>query len=317
MFSISRGAALRLLVLLSVMCGAMSAGAADPEDNQPQYGVAKPLGDKFAANRRLDNQQSLLFVYRAASQKAAGVVTLFLDDKYHVSLQPGGFTVVCYDSERVDIRARLTLADADVPSQKMGSYNVGLKKGVAQFVRVSSQADGRIKLESIPTRIANDELKEARQQMHTLSRVPAARLCKADEPAIAAASATSSATAGVKAITFGTEVPFQNKKTDIKDMTPQGKKSLSQVVDKINKKYASASKVQVRIAGYADDGSSEKLNKRMSLERAKTVRTYLLQNGVRKQEILLVARGSKELARTHIAPLSKKRVDIEVSVFLS
>ena len=62
MFSISRGAALRWLTVFSVLCSVLPASAADSDGDKPQYGVAKPLGDKFGANLRVDSQQSLLLI---------------------------------------------------------------------------------------------------------------------------------------------------------------------------------------------------------------------------------------------------------------
>lgn len=289
---------------------AFSASAADADSSKVKYGVAKPLGDTFVVSPQVDGGQSLLVVYRAPNPKDQGVASLYLDDKYHVALQPNAFSLVCAESDKVDLRVRLTQPDADVAPDTR--HLQPLKKGVAHYVRISAQADGRALLEAVPTRVANDELQSARQQMHTLSRAPVVRTCKPVKPANAAAPI-----AETNVITFGADANFRSKKADFKALTPKGKAALDQVLDKITHKYADATQVKVHLIGYADDTGDEPVNQRLAVARAQTVQTYFLQNGMRPQELNLEDRNAAQLNAAASGPSSKMKVKVEVTVTIN
>ena len=303
-----RPAALQCFVAVCASAVTLVAGAA--EAGTAKYGVANPLGDAFVATAAVDPAQSRLVIYRAPSSTASGVVSLYLEDRYHVALQPNAFSLVCLENDLVDIRTRLPQSGTDQPPAPDARFSLLLKKASPYYVRVSSHADGRTALELVPTRIATDELKGARQQMHTLSRVPAARACKPVQPKTETA-------ANINVITFGADTTFRNKKGDLQAVTAEGKNALQQVLDKINKKYVDAAQVQVHLIGYADDISDESANQRLSLARAQAVQSYFLQNGIRAQELTLEGRGSQDTRRSASAIATKKKVDIEVSVTIN
>ena len=303
-----RSAALQCFVTVCASAVALVAGAA--EADKTKYGIANPLGELFAATAGVDPAQSRLVIYRAPSSTATGIVSLYLEDKYHVALQPNAFSLVCLENDRADIRTRLTQPDTDQPPAPDTRFSLPLKKANPYFVRVTSQADGRTALELVPNRIAIDELKGARQQMHTLSRAPAVRACNAVQPKTEAA-------ASINVITFGVDAAFRDKKGDLQAVTAEGKHALQQVLDKINKKYVDAAQVQVHLIGYADDISDETANQRLALARAQAVQSYFLQNGIRTQELSLEGRGSQDTARSANPNSSKKKVDIEVTVTIN
>lgn len=253
-------------------------------------------------------------MYRAPSPQVAGVASLYLDDKYHVALQPNAFSLVCVEHDKVDLRTRLTLPEADLSPTSEVRHSQPLKKGGTHFVRISSQADGRPLLEPVPTRIATDELQNALQQMHTLSRAAVVRPCKPVKEFMTASAAVATE---LNVITFGADASFRNKKVDLNAITPNGKAALGQIVEKINNKYASAAQIKVHLIGYADDTGDEPVNKRLSFERAQTIQNYLLQNGLRIQELSLEGRGSEEFNRPANLTLSKKRVEVEVTVTMN
>ena len=302
MFHIFHPTALRCFVAIGAYAVALVAGAA--ETGKTKYGVANPLGDTFVATATVDPAQSRLVIYRAPSATASGVVSLYLEDRYHVALQPNAFSLVCLENDLVDIRTRLPQSDTDQPPAPDTRFSLLLKKASPYYVRVSSHADGRTALELVPTRIAIDELKDARQQMHTRSRVPAVRACKPVKPKKDVANV----------ITFSADTVFRDKKGDLQAVTTEGKNALEQVLDKINKKYIDAAQVKVHLIGYADDISDESANQRLSLIRAQAVQSYFLQNGIRAQELSLEGRGSQDTQRLASSTATKKKVDIEVAV---
>jgi outer membrane protein OmpA-like peptidoglycan-associated protein len=286
--------------------------AADADKAKSGYGIAKPLGDTFSAPAStIDATQSQLVIYRAPSAADSGIVSLYLGDKYHVALQSNAFSSVCLDNDTVDLRTRLTQPAADQAPAPDTRLSLPLKKASAQYVRISHRPDGRTQLEPVATRVALDELKDARQQMHTLSRAPVVRPCKPVKTKTAE-------TPQPYVITFSADMAFRDKKTSLQTVTPESKNALDQVLEKINKKYADATQVHIHLVGYADDTHDEPANLRLSLARAQAVQSYLLQNGIRPQELSVESRGSQDPLRvtnTNTNPSGiKKKVEIEVKV---
>ena len=115
-------------------------------------------------------------------------------------------------------------------------------------------------------------------------------------------------------ITFSAQATFFPQKTYLKGLTPAGKEAMLRIVEKVNKKYASATQVNVRVVGYADDAADEAGNQRLSLARAQAIRHFFLQNGFKTAELTEEAKGSKNDEKSVALNSSKRRVDIEVSV---
>ena len=304
MFKISRIVASGC-VFACLLWGQTAVHAADLPSKKPKYDINQPLGERFVANTAVVESQSRLVVFRSANASANGVVSVYFDDKYHVSLQANAFSVICFDTDKIDMRSRLIPADAEALPDADARQSLALKKGVTQFVRIETLADGRTQLQEVPTRIAQADLQEAQQQMHTRSRVAHARACKEIK------------TVGPQVpniITFGADAIFKPQKTLLKDLTPASKDGLDKVVEKINKKYAAAAAVKVHVVGYADEASDEITNQRLSAARAQAVRQYLLQNGLQNSEITEESKVVK--SQDKLTPLSNpnRRVSIEVLV---
>jgi len=303
------GAALQCLFIVCAFSFPVLVHAADTDKTKSGYGIARPLGDTFSASAasNIDATQSQLVIYRAPSRTDSGVVSLNLDDNYHVALQSNAFSLVCLDNDTVDVRTRPAKFAADQAPIPETRLSLPLKKASAHFVRISHRADGRVQFEPVPTRVALDELKDARQQMHILNRAPVVRACKPVK---------NNETPVATVITFGADMAFRDKKTSLQTITPESKNDLEQVLEKINKKYANATEVHIHLVGYADDTSDEPANLRLSMARAQAVQSYLLQNGIRPKELSLESRGSQDSLRgTNANPSStKKKVEIEVKV---
>ena len=247
------------------------------------YDIRKSLGDVFTPSAApVAPDQNRLVIFRApdaTNAASSGVVTVYLGDKYHVSLQANAYTVVCLEGERIDIRTRLTPTDAEPLPELDTRHPMALEKGATQYLRIRSAADGRTQLQEIPLRIAQDELQNARQQLHTRSRAPDVRACK-PQPVRKADQA-----AEPRLVTFGFDADFEYKKSDLRGLTPDGQRVVRQLVEKINKQYAQATKVDVQIMGFADDSINTSYNERLAKARSRTLKTYLLQHGLRETEI--------------------------------
>jgi OmpA-OmpF porin, OOP family len=281
-------------------------GALYAADDKPKFDIRKPLGELYAANHLVAPEQSRLVIFRAQGDASMGVVTVYLGEKYHVSLQPNAFSSECLETDKIDIRTRLTLPDAEPTPELDTRHSLVLNKSITQFVRVTQRSDGSTRLQEVPARIAQDELKSARQQMHARSRATVVRACKEVKEAVLAFEPN--------LITFGADATFGHKQTDLNSLSASGKQALRQVVDKLNTRYANAAAVNIRVIGYADDNRDEASNTRMALARAHAVKTYFVSNGLRADELTEEGRCVTQDEKAVALNLSNRRVDVEVLI---
>lgn len=295
--SFFRSAACALLIAVAVPAFA---------GDKPKFDINKPLGDAYAANSLVGNDQSRLVIYRASRDASLGVVTIYLAGKYHVSLQPNAFSVVCLEADQLEVRTRLTAPDAEIDPDLDTRTTLKLKNNQTQFLRITSQSNGKATLDEVLSRRAIQELIDVKQQMHVQSRASVVRQCKKSQLAKKEVDAYD--------ITFGAQAPFQYKKTDFASITAQGKAALNEVVDKINSKYSHAVKVKVQVLGFADEGQLEADNQKISLARADAVRDYFLHSGLSAEELAIEGLGSNVDPKGLTLGTPKRAVQIEVTV---
>jgi outer membrane protein OmpA-like peptidoglycan-associated protein len=278
---------------------------------KPKYGVSKPLGDTYAAVRSVADEQTRLVLYRApaVADKQAdsqGVVSVYLNDRYHASLQTQAFTVVCLSGKKTEVRTRfLPDQTADLNPEFDTHHTLAMKGGQSIYLRVAT-AEQKTLIEVVSPQVAGKDLADAKQQMHTLSRVPGAQPCReAEDTRIAF---------DPNVITFGSDAIFEPKRTEISAISQQGREELKQIIQKINVKYKTFSDVKVHVVGFADDSADEPTNQRLSQERAKSVRAYFKSQGLRSTALTYEGKGSQEKQKAELFGLSPRRVEVEVAV---
>lgn len=167
----------------------MSVQAQTPEETpatfpQSQYGLHKPFGDAYAAAKSVAQEQTRLVVYRAPSDAAdpvdaASVISVYLNDRYHASLQKDAFSVVCLDTPQAEVRTRfLSSLTAELRPERDARHTVAMAGGHSIFLRVAHTADHKSRIELVSAQTAGEDLVNARQQKHTLSRVPGVQACR-------------------------------------------------------------------------------------------------------------------------------------------
>lgn len=114
--------------------------------------------------------QAKLIYYRAASDThSASGANVYVDEHFHASLQPGGFTVFCLAPGAHFIGAFTN--DAPLYRGKHDQlYRVELEAGSTYFVRTST--DGTGAPVSVERDEAERELHNARNQVRFVSRAP-------------------------------------------------------------------------------------------------------------------------------------------------
>lgn len=265
----------------------------------PKFDITKPLGDTYAAVPALAVEQARMVIYRPRrSDEKAGVISVYLNDRYHTSLQQDAFSILCLETTQAQLRTRLIDVHGDQNDELDTNKAMTFKRGQSVFLRITDLKDGRTRMDVVPAKTANQDLSLARQQKHALSRAPDARPCKQEQATI---------------ITFGAEAAFQPEQTAL---SPDGEKEMLQIVDKINNKYKNLEGVKVHVVGYADDTPDEPKNEQLSTARALAVRSYLTSQGLQTQGISHEGRGSKDKQLAMAVGHSGRRVEVAVVVEL-
>ena len=278
-------------------------------DSQPKYGVNKPLGDTYAEVRSVADEQTRIVFYRASARDAAGVISVYLNGRYHASLQKDAFTVVCFIGKKTDVRTRyLPNHSADIRPELDTHFAIAMSGGESVYLRITEIAGNTSRIDPVTAQVALKDLTDAQQQMHTLSRVPNAQTCReAEETRFAF---------DPNIITFGSDAIFEHRKTEIHAISTQGRQELKQIVEKINVKYKTFKAVKVHVVGFADDEADDTLNRRISEERAKSVRAFFKAQGLRSTTLTHEGRGAEEKQKAQLFGLSPRRVEVEVAVEL-
>jgi outer membrane protein OmpA-like peptidoglycan-associated protein len=278
---------------------AATAGKSAQSVKTSKFDITQPVGDTYAAAPSLAIEQARVVIYRPRrTDEKAGVISVYLNERYHTSLQQDAFAILCLDTTQAQLRTRLIDVHGEQNDELDTSKAMAFKRGQSVFLRITDLKDGRTRMDIVPVKTANQDLSLARQQKHALSRVPDARPCKQEQATL---------------ITFGAEAVFSPEQTAL---SRDNEIEMLQIVNKINHKYKTQEGVKVHIVGYADDTPDEHKNEQLSLARAQAVRSYLISQGLQTQGVSHEGRGSKDKQIAMAVGRSGRRVEVAVVVEL-
>lgn len=303
-----------LLVTASLVASAQaqSSNAKDTQ-NKSKFDIAKSLGEGYVESKPVDTDQTRFVIYRAFAGatdpgEKTGVVSVYLNDRYHASLQKDAYSVVCLNGTSTDIRTRF-LADGGekIQPELDTQQTVAIKGGQSIYLRVSDTDGNKTRIEQVRPQRAAADLASARQQKHTLSRVPGVQPCRE-------ASAKSLQEVPSQ-IALGAVAPFEIQQTKSSAITEQGQQELQQLAEKISKKYKSG-EAQVHLIGYADEADDETVNAKTAQRRINSVQNSLKTLGMRGVTFTQEVLGKTDPYRSTARGLSPRRVDVDVLVVI-
>ncbi len=120
--------------------------------------------------------------------------------------------------------------------------------------------------------------------------------------------------------TLGGDTLFKSGKSSIKDLSPEGRVNLDQLVSNIKAFGAIDS---IRVTGHSDKTGKARANQKLSVARAKTVVAYLKSKGVKAGSFTAAGMGDtkpvvdcdmkqpKEALKACLAP--NRRVEVEIT----
>lgn len=153
----------------------------------------KALGAVFNQSERVVDTQVRLVMFRPlASSDIPGVSRINVNGAYHTSLMAGAYSVLCLAPGLVALDVRSVVPQQRASQQPDMSTQIQLNAGQTVYLSASVQGNARYSLRPVEALPAREALKTMREQIHALSRVPAAQECK-DPDAVAAPAPTAPA----------------------------------------------------------------------------------------------------------------------------
>ena len=271
---------------LGVICWVFVAQA-QTQTKEPS--VLHPLGDTFKVPHLLSKSQSRVVFYRQASDLGdTGVASVYVNGRYHASLQSGAFSEVCVPPKKVNVTAVMERSGGTVPDVMDIENTLLLSPGQDVFVRVGQQPNGRAVLMMVRPEAALPELVKLRAQQHTMTRVADAAPCQEDASRLQAAGASN------YTITLEADALFPFGQSDVQTLSPRGRRMLDHLVDRIKSEFGSGNRVRIQIWGHADSFGSAASNLKVSKARAAAIKSYFVQGGLMPESIKADGRGDQQ-----------------------
>lgn len=302
---------LALLPLLSSMALAQAQAGPYPavieSSNAGVNSRIEVLGRGFAALPATAGH-SRLVVYRLDDGRS-GATSVFVDTRYHTSLVPGAWSQLCYRSGPVELATRqMQTIDRPARDRHDAISAVTLQTGQAHYLRVE-MVGGRPVLTPVEAAQALQELARTREQLHTVSR--AAQTCNE----VMAAPAPLP-----QPYTLAADTLFAFDRSDRSSMTEAGIDAIEQLLDALHADFSRIDRVH--LTGHADPLGSVQRNEQLAMDRAQTVREYMVRRGRIHAPITATGMGSRQPVVTHCGPRAtpqaiacnqpNRRVSVEV-----
>lgn len=252
-----------------------------------KYGVGRPMGNAYLASAPVPVDKSRLVVYRPPNAKQQSVMTVFINGSYHTSLMQAGFTKVCLDESKLNVRSRLRPVNEPVNVALDKNLSLTIPKGQSQYVRVVELANGGTEMEVVTAQVAGNELQKTREQMHALSRVEGASPCEEGKAA--------NVLDGIVLVAY---IEFEEGRSRVTGIRPTDLLELDRLIDKLKDQSQNQSLMRLQVLGYASDGNKKTPNKQLAEERAKTVEDYIMSHGVKPKILKTEARPEKTNKRS-------------------
>lgn len=251
------------------------------------------FGQVFAEPEPVVDQQTRMVFFRTRqSSSVMGAASVYVNGSYHTSLVPGGYSELCMPAGSVELGLKTVEVGRNVKDDLDTITVIRNLGGQTQYFRVKDLGRGRQVLMPVSAVQALAELAGTREQIHTVSRVPGVTECSI-KPVAPSAPATASTP---QTITLAADALFAFGRSDLDGMSPMGRASLDALVTRLRGEYIKLERL--RVMGHADPIGQTHANDRLSMERAQTVRDYLLQSGLSHVQITSEGRGSREPAVT-------------------
>jgi len=223
------------------------------------------------------NQSQVVYYRDGTTGHIANTAHVYIDNEFHTSLLPGGFTVFCLAPGAHGLNA--VLDDAPRYEGKKAQPRTTLEGGKTYFLKVGES--GAV-LPTAVTRVdAERALANSQRQAHVLSRASAIKACNHVAPA------------EPQVYTLSGDVLFAFGKAGYADVRDDGRRAVDGIVRELKKEGIALERIDV--VGHTDPIGSDTANETLGLMRAQTVRQMLIESGLSVGSITVESKGRREL----------------------
>lgn len=252
-----------LALLLSGACTVFGANAAEV------------FGQGYQPVANVGQSQSQVVFYRE-TDNTPGSANVYIDGEFQSALLPGGFTTFCVVPGKHSLGA--FVKDAPLYQGKRDQpWSDTLEAGKTYFLKVGNQQDG--KPQRLTRADAEKALRAMKAQVNLLSRASAVEACQYVEEK-------------PKDYTLSGDVLFRFGKADRSNITTEGHRAITELVQKIRGENSTIRSIQV--TGHTDQIGAENTNMLLGQRRAETVRLLMIQAGIAARDITATSAGMGE-----------------------
>lgn len=292
------GAGVRFLIALCLAWTAVGTSA----QTEPASAEVSPYGQTFSAVQRAPKSQTRVYAYRAPDSASSLPVNLYINGRYHASLLRGGYTEFCTSASSWTVQSALQDAERLYTGKQQTGLALSPRTGQVLFLQVLDTG----RTQAVPEALAVAQLRQTRLQQHTVSRSPLAEECGSELADATPLPATPAAPVPLptasrkgppqKEYALETDAVFEFGKSELR---PAGFNAIENLIQQVHQDYTRLDRI--RVIGYSDAIGPAKLNKKLSLERARSVAERLTERGglLARKPIQAEGHGAEELVQTH------------------
>lgn len=247
------------------------------------------FGEAFAKSELAPKTQARVYAYRSDKSANSQPVNLYLNGRYLASLLKGGYTEFCLAPGKLQVQ----VANNDAGQLHTGKQQVGTpleaQAGKVLFLKVQETGLHSARVDTLVEAVALPELRQTRQQIHTMARAPEVQQCSTD----LASPASAPKPAPQREYALQADALFEFGKASLK---AEGFNAIETMIAQVQQDYSSIDRI--RVIGYTDEIGPVALNKKLSTLRANAIADRLHARGLRpKSGIEAEGRWSLELAK--------------------
>lgn len=280
------------------------------------------LAENYNLSPAVAQGQSRIIFYRPVTAATTGAVSVLVNDQYHASLVAGGYTYICLNPGNAELGVRYMDVERRPNKDGLDAISaIDMRNGQTYYLRVNETQGKRMFLQPVPAASALQELSGTRMQVHTISRVIGAQTCRNLDTPQQAQPAPNPGYPYTQTIQLAGDTLFEFNRSDRAGLTNEGTFAIDKMMQQINREFSRVERVHV--IGHADPLGNDQINDRLSIDRAITVREYMLSKAQLMAQVTTEGRGSRDLVVRHCSRITtpesmscnqpNRRVTVEVA----
>ncbi|MGR3807898.1 OmpA family protein [Pasteurella testudinis] len=217
----------------------------------------------FFNAQKLDKNQSQVIFYREAGAIGGPAVNVYVDGDYHGSLLENHYKAVSLCAQ-THLFSTTFSSNNEFINRGDGVYYT-IPSQQSSFIKIIANPKGEPELQRVDAATGEKEILSMPVQKQTLSRVAPASFCR--EKTV------------LQNFALSAKTLFQTNRGDLAGMQPEGESEILELAKDL--KHLDQRQIShIVISGHSAPGESQKVSRKLSADRAKTVLNLLQREGV-------------------------------------